>query len=249
MTEEFAAADAGAAGEVVAAEEHAQGGARGEGEHSSIPLAVAIALVTVLGAVVAVFGSLTQQRASDLDQQGLREAARQEQIVSDLQAKVNQDVRNLGPYQEHLKAVKLLHDEADKIRSSDSDLADSLDAQAEGEAVLARNRQNFFQARLPDPGDAGKPVVYDAAAALQGLEETNDELNGLRPDATIAQADTLHTKAAYLAGLVTLFVAALLFFTLAQFARPSLRRIFTVAGAVVAVTALGLFVAVERTLP
>jgi hypothetical protein len=205
-------------------------------------------MVTVLGAVVAVFGSLTQQRASDLDQQGLREAARREQINTDLQARVNQDVRNLGPYQEHLKAVKLLHDEADKVRPSDAALADSLDSQAQGEAVLARNRQNYFQVQIPQTGDEGKPVVYDPAAALQALKETNTELNGLRPEATIQQAESLHTSAAYLAGLVTMFVAALLFFTLAQFTRPSLRRIFAAAGGVVAVTAAALFVVVERTL-
>ena len=249
MSEEFVIAEAGEAGEAgeVAAAERGEHGA-GEPRRSSVGLAVATALVTVLGAVVAVYGSLTQQRASDLDQQGLREAARREQIQTDLQAKVNQDVRNLGPYQEHLKAVKLLHDEAAKVRPLDAALADSLDAQAQGEAVLARSRQSFFQVQIPQTGADGKPVVYDADAALQALQEGNGELNGLRPEATIEQADNLHTKAAYLAGLVTMFVAALLFFTLAQFTRPTLRRIFAIAGGAVAVAATVLFVAVERTL-
>jgi hypothetical protein len=71
-------------------------------------VAIAIALVSILGAVVAFSGTLAEQEARHLDQQGIQDAARQQQIITDLQATVDEDLRYLAPYQEHLKAAQVL---------------------------------------------------------------------------------------------------------------------------------------------
>ena len=209
-------------------------------------VAIAIAIVSILGAVVAFSATLTEQDARRLDQQGIQDASRQQQIITDLQATVDADLRYLAPYQEHIKAAQILDDQANTLQATDPDSASLLHAQAESERVLARNWQAFFQGAFPVTGDANKPVQYDAAAALKRLEINNSDLQELRPEAILAQADAKHTKSVNLVGLVTLFVAGLLFLTLAQFTRPSIRRIFAAAGGLVAVGAAILWVLMLR---
>lgn len=209
-------------------------------------VAIAIAVVSILGAVVAFSATLTEQDARRLDQQGIQDASRQQQIITDLQATVDEDLRYLAPYQEHIKAAQTLDAQATALQSSDPASAALLHAQAESERVLARSWQGFFQAALPSATDATAPLKYDAKAALQTLENNNSDLQQLRPDAIRDQADTKHTESVNLVGLVTLFVAALLFLTLAQFTRPTIRRMFAGAGAVAAVSGVALWLVVLK---
>jgi hypothetical protein len=213
-------------------------------------IAVLIALVSILGAVVAFSGTLAEQEARRLDQQGIQDAARQQQIVTDLQATVNADLRYLAPYQEHLKAAQVLDEQATSLDATDPSGAALLRAQAQSERVLARTLQGFFQGALPDPGTtSGTPVKYDAAAALRRLENNNADLHQLRPEATLALAEEKHAQSVDLAGLVTMFIAALLFLTLAQFTRPSVRRLYGVAGVATAIGGVLLWVVVLRVGP
>ena len=207
-------------------------------------VAVAIAVVSILGAVCAFTGTLAEQGARQLDQQGLQDDASRQQIVTSLNGTVNEDLRNLAPYQEEIKAAEALQSQAATLDSSDPTSAALLRAQAESELVLARTQLNFFQAALPAPGPSGKPAQYDPDAALQRLENNDPQLNQLKPDATIAAADGKHQTSVNLAGLVTLFIAALLFLTLAQFTRPVVRRTFAGAGVITALLAVLLWVVV-----
>lgn len=213
-------------------------------------VAIAIAVVSVLGAVVAFSATLTDQSARQLDQQGVENVSRQQQIITELQATVDADLRYLAPYQEHIKAAQMLDTQANTLTAAHPNSAALLHAEAESERVLARTWQALFQAAIPTAtGDADKPVQYDAAAALQRLEANSPDLHELRPEAVLAQADATHTESVSLVGLVTLFVASLLFLTLAQFTRPSIRRIFAAAGGLVAVGSLVLWVMVLRSGP
>lgn len=209
-------------------------------------VAIGIALVSILGAVVAFSATLTEQDARRLDDQGIQDAARQQQIVTDLQATVNSDLRYLAPYQEHVKAAQILDDQATTLQATDPAGADRLRAQAQSERVLARTWQGFFQGAVPVAGDAAAPLKYDPVAALQRLEANDADLQELRPDAVLAEADDSHTRSVHLVGLVTLFVAGLLFLTLAQFTRPAIRRIFAGAGGLAAVIGVVLWVLVLR---
>ena len=82
---------------------------------------------------------------------------------------------------------------------------------------------------------------------MQRLQNQNEQLSELRPAATIAQADAKHAQGVNLVGLVTLFIAALLFLTLAQFTRPAIRRVFAGAGAFTAALAVVLWIVVLVT--
>jgi type II secretory pathway pseudopilin PulG len=212
-------------------------------------VAIAIALVSILGAVVAFSGTLAEQEARHLDQQGIQDAARQQQIITDLQATVDEDLRYLAPYQEHLKAAQVLDDQANTLAATDPTSAGLLHAQAQSERVLARTLQGFFQGAVPDPGQANGPATYDAGAALRRLETNNADLQQLRPEATLAMAEDKHGEAVNLVGLVTLFIAALLFLTLAQFTRPQIRRLFAAAGGATTVAGIVLWILVLRAGP
>jgi hypothetical protein len=207
-------------------------------------VAIAIAIVSILGAVVAFTGTLAGQTAAQLDQSGIEDTAQQQQIITDLNAEVDEDVRNLAPYQEDLKAASVLQSQAAALQKSDPTAAANLQAQAESYLVLARTRSQYFQGAIPAPGASGKPVQYNRQAALQRLENDDDQLSELRPDATLQQADAKHSQSTNLVGLVTLFIAALLFLTLAQFTRPAIRRVFAAAGGLTAAVAIALWVAV-----
>jgi hypothetical protein len=212
-------------------------------------VAIAIAVVSMLGAAVAFRGSLTGQEAHRLDQDGIQEAARKEQIVTDISASVNEDLRNLAGYQEHVKTAKLITDQANSVRTKFPDLAEALDAQAQSETVLARTQGRFFRWLVPAAGDDKAPVEYDKDKVVARALAQNEELKKLRPDATLTAADEKHTKSVYLVGLVTLFIAALLFLTVAQFIRERLRAIFAAAGGAATLLGIVLWFVVERHYP
>src|SRR2546425_10220745 len=99
---------------------------------------VAIAMVSSMGAFVAYRASLADQDSFRLYQTGLQEFARQEQIRTNYEAQIDQDLRNLGPYQEHRKAADLLIEQADRVRVQQPALADVLLEQAQVELAIAR---------------------------------------------------------------------------------------------------------------
>ncbi|MFN2582344.1 MAG: hypothetical protein ABR498_06350 [Candidatus Dormibacteria bacterium] len=226
----------------------AEEGDSGAGRFRSI-VAVAIAVVSILGAIVAVTGTLSEQTARRFDQQGLQDEATQQEVITNLSATIQEDVRNLAPYQEDVKAAYLLQSQAASVEGSDPTTAAQLNAQAQSYLVEARTRLTFFQGATPQPGPSDKPVQYDSAGALQRLENENTQLSELRPEATLDQAETQHAQSVNLVGLVTLFIASLLFLTLAQFARPAIRRVFAGAGGLVAVVGVVLWVIVLVTGP
>jgi hypothetical protein len=207
-------------------------------------VAIAIAVVSILGAVVAFTGTLAGQTATQLDQSGIEDTATQQQIITSLSGEVQENERNLAPYQQDIKAADVLQSQAATLQSSDPSEAADLQSQAESYLVLARTQSEFFQGQMPSPGPSGKPVQYNEQQALQQLENNDEQLSELRPDATIAEADAKHQQSTNLVGLVTLFIAALLFLTLAQFTRPAVRRFFAAAGGVTALAAVGLWIVV-----
>jgi hypothetical protein len=195
-------------------------------------VALTIALVSVLGAIVAFTANTQDREARRLDREVIQQTQRREQITSDLESQVDRDLRNLSVYQEHLKAATVLRQQADAAANPTE--AAGLRAEALDEEALARARARFFSAAVPIPGQGQGPVEYDRAAAIQQLTDANDELRKLTPDATRELAKAQHERTDNLGGLVTLIVAALIFLTVAQFARSRARVVFAVAGAGVA---------------
>ncbi|MBV9101045.1 MAG: hypothetical protein JOZ46_12240 [Candidatus Dormibacteraeota bacterium] len=235
------------AAEAVAAVEAAEAREGEPQDRFRTRVAIAIAVVSILGAVVAFTGTLAGQSATELDQSGIEDTSTQQQVITNLSGTVDEDLRNLAPYQEDLKAADILQSQAATLDNTDPSAAAQLRAQAQSYKVLARTREQFFRGAIPAPGASGAPVQYDPVATLHRLEAENEQLSELRPDATLAQADAKHAQGVNLVGLVTLFIAALLFLTLAQFTRPAIRRLFAAAGGATALVALVLWIVVLVT--
>ena len=198
-------------------------------------IAVSIAVVSVLGALVAWQATVIGEEAAKSDGLGLQEVTLRVQEEAKHQATVDEDVRIFALYHEHIDAAALLSADADRVRQSDPRLATNLDAQAQDELLLARTVHDYFQAaRWIGPNDTSYPTQY----VLDYLNANDPNTEKIRPEADFARGRALHWQTVLLIGLVAVFVAALVFLTLAQLSRRQLRPLFASAG--FAVTGLGL---------
>jgi len=217
-----------------------------EGNSFRTRIAIVIAVVSIFGAITAWRGTLISSAAAGADHQYLDEVAERQERVNLLSALVAEDVRQVGPYEEHVRAAALLRSEASQEGGADSALADSLLVQARGEDALAAERRTFIRYGTPEvTSDQAHPVKYDAAAALRTLELNDSQLQKLRPDVLLVSSEALHRKSLFIVGLVSMFVASLFFLTLAQFTGPGPRRIFFASGVGVAVLTIVLWVSLE----
>jgi hypothetical protein len=233
-------------------------------------VAAAIALVSVLGAVAAFRGSLADQEGSRLLRLSVIETAQSEQLTSVTTARLNEDLRNLAIYNEHLSAARSLEELAS--HETNPAVAASLRRQASGEQAIARIRPPFFfgngptasQSPPPAPPIAlvptppplsapfPAPVLVPAPGAIAGDHgsvphadpATARELRALNPEATRAAGEAAHHKSVLLTGLFVAFATALLVFTVARFV-PWKRRV-AVPGAVVTAGACVAFLLIER---
>jgi hypothetical protein len=214
-------------------------------------VALLIAVVSILGAIVAFRASLSEQEAHQLDLTSLQEAEKVEQILNDADATANDDMLHAAQYQEHVKASAKLKAEADAATTAgNTDLATTLTAASEHETVLARTVYRFMSgysgAGFTATNATDKPITFDRQAEVNFYLENNSDYTKLNPEATQAHAEKIHDRAVYMLGVVTLFIASLLFLTLAQFTRRSIRPLFAGAGAAFSAAGVALWVVVER---
>ncbi|MDQ7828016.1 MAG: hypothetical protein QN122_05400 [Armatimonadota bacterium] len=203
-------------------------------------IALAIAAVSVLGAVAAWHAAVTASAATDLDQQAVQERLRYELRLLEQEGIVNQDLRFAVRYQEHLKAWRLLRRAAAEARATPP-LARALDTQAHAELALARALRPYFRGAQVSFGDGDGTFSYDRAYVLRQNLAHDSVLAELRPDALRVQAERAHLRAWWLVGVVTLFVAALVLLTLAELGGARVRGLFARTGTGLAGVALVLW--------
>lgn len=208
-----------------------------EGLFRSI-IAIAIALVSMAGAVAAWQATVVGDEAAARDGQGIQEQTQQVEREGVLQAQVDEDLRTLAQYRAHIKAWRLL--ETDAAAAGDAALAGSLYAQAQGELALARTLQNLFRAYVPDLGDANGNVPYDATGTRARLLRNDVQRNRFRLEASqdFRKAELGHSKAVWLVFVVAVFVGSLFFLTLGQLLGRRYRLIFFSAGCAFAIAAV-----------
>ena len=203
---------------------------------------IAIAVVSMLGAVVAWRASIVSSDASDLNQFATQELAEQQQILARHQNEVNQDIRLLASFQEHAWLEKRYRDDAKKVKKSSPDLAKGLQVRANGEAGLKREVEQFFLGGYPAVDDAKATASYSSETALRELADQDARLAELRPVALSEEAAGRHRQALQLVGVGAIFVVALFFLTIAQLAELPRGTTFGLIGGAVAVIGLLLFV-------
>ncbi len=202
---------------------------------------IAIAIVSILGAIVAWRASTVSGAAAGLGQQATTELAEKQQIAARLHNNVNQDLRLLASYQEHLWLEARLRDDARNVRNEDPALANALEVRANGEAVLLRAIDQFFIVAHPDVDPAKAIATYDRARAIQYLADYEPRLAELRPQELAAATGTQQRLARQLVLMGAVLVIALFFLTVAQLPGLARARGFELAGLSAAAVALFLF--------
>lgn len=205
-------------------------------------VAVLIAVVSALGATAAWRASVVSIRASDLSEDGLLELVQREQIRAQLESQIDEDLRLLAQYQQHVSAWRLLRADAKDVRKSDPELAETLEAQARTEIGLARSLAPFFRTTYPGLGEPDGTFEFDRDFVLRQLLEFEPAYTDLRPAASFRDSRETYATTVNLVLVVALFIASLFFLTLAQFTAEKIRGLFAGAGVLVALAAAGLFV-------
>ncbi len=205
-----------------------------------------IAAISIFGAVVAWRASIVSSNASDLDQRATQELAHQEQLLATHRGQVSEDLRLLAIYQEHGKLRQTMLEQAKRLEKRNPELANALEIRAQGEGAITRMLRGFFlgyYAGLNKKGNA----EYNRNTALEFLVERDPELASLRPRQLADEAGAAQREGENLTGIAAILVTALFFLTIAQVARPQIRRIFAGTGIVVAALGFILFVVLAVT--
>lgn len=204
-----------------------------------------IAAVSILGAGVAWSASIASSRSSDLNQQAEQEFLLRHQILTSAQAAVGEELRRVGSFQEQITAERILRQQANRLRKSNPDVAAILDAQAQGEAALARTTGYFFFATFPTVGPDGT-VGYDRRQAVNNLLSQYVVYQQLHPNETQAEANDEDRKYRRIVAVGIVFVAALFFLTVAEIGARRIRYPFAALGVFALVAGCVLWPLVEN---
>jgi hypothetical protein len=206
-------------------------------------VALLIVVASLAGAGVAWSASVVSTRASDLDQQGQQEFLERERILTSAQADIGEELRRVGTFEQEIQAQRFFEEQAVRLAPTDPALARQLQAEAQGQAALARNTGALFFANFPDVAPDGT-VTYDRRRALNNLLSQYVVYQQLHPEAVQAEAARAHTRTTRTVAVGAVLVAALFFLTLAQVARRRSRHAFLVAGTLALVAGLILWAVV-----
>jgi hypothetical protein len=211
--------------------------ARVAGSTSAIP--VLIAAVSILSSVISWRAAAASDRASGLEHQAGRELLELAQREAELDRRVEQDLRILPRYEEHLRAWRLAS------RANDPGAAEH----ARGELALARALRPFFLGVGPSLGfgDAKGHVEYVRPFVVDQLQRLDQTLNELNSSASDERAERADTRALWLVGIAAFAIASLLLLTVGRFTDGGVRLGFAGAGTLVALVCLTLLLAIEAT--
>ena len=193
-----------------------------DSDRFKIAVALLIALVTVIGAIVAWRAALAADAAGNADADGLAATLNAEETR----------VLNCVTTYEHYRAytMYLRYNELGNAISNDLSAAGdaeapALDRQMRESWDLATELQgSFFDSRYLDPQDGS----YDTQRELEGLFADAARQSDVNPEPHLARADRMRAKSTTLIGLLTVLAASLLSFTLAESTTSRLR--FVLAG-------------------
>ena len=217
------------------------GGARAPRDRFRTFVAITIVASSILGALVGWRASVVAGSAVGLDQRATQQLLQLQRLQGAAQGKVDEDLRLLGLFQEHVLNWRLL--QKDSAAATDPVVADELAVQALSELNHARSMLRYFQAALPDFSDPAGVVSYDREFALENASD--QEIRELRPGALFVEGRAEHGRAVQMLAIVILLIVSLFFLTLAQFARRSIRGVFAGAGFGVVLLGAVLWILVE----
>jgi hypothetical protein len=198
---------------------------------------VLIAAVSILSSVISWRAALASNTAAGLEHQATRELLELAQRESELDRRVEQDIRILPRYEEHVRAWRLAR------RSRDA----REEERARNELAVARALRPFFLGvgQSLGFGDAEGNVAYVRPFVIEQLHRLDQPLNELQSSASRPRADEADERALALVGTAALAIASLLLLTIARFTHRAVRTWSAGVGALVAAAALTLLVVIE----
>jgi len=173
--------------------------------HARIPWLIAIA--AVLSAFVAWRAALAETQTEEYHLRAVQQFALQTMEKQLWEWRSEQDQRLLARLQEHVRAWRLLDEQAEQIQT--------LGMQAQEELASARSLLPFFK-ESPGLGDARGAISDDSQEWLKSQQTSDGNIRRLRPDNTEERAGWVHTNALIWLGTAVLFATSLLFLTIAE---------------------------------
>ena len=222
--------------------------------HSWIPLA--IALVSVLAAVMGWRASLSDESATHTEELSRQALVQQQQLLVQDNDAVNTDLRTFGQFSQYSLLAHSLLQDADRLGGG---AGDQLRTDGQADLGIARylGKQIQYLNYAFDPSNPdGNPDLrsdgtylpghpYAADLALDVARNADVALHGLAPEALHAKAESERSHGVDLTGIAALFVAVLVLLTLAAVVTGSAKTWLAGSGAVLAVVGVILFLIVE----
>jgi type II secretory pathway pseudopilin PulG len=210
-------------------------------------ITVAIAALSVLGAILAWQASNRFDDAADLSRQAVDESVRYQAIRALSDGRIDFDARLSLIYQEHLRRETSLTTRATELRDAgDPAHAGVLEAEARVEGAIARVIGASFTTYAPTFNDDGT-VVFDREEKAALARSDDSDLRTLDPvnvRAVEHQASLTRQTAQQIVVAGALLIAAMFFLTVADLGWLHRRLYATVPGTLAALAAVAvLFVA------
>ena len=205
--------------------------AKGEGDRLEVPIAIAIALITVIGAIVAWRASMVEGNASERSHQGLIETIKWEAAAAT-------DLRYL--YQEadytlqHIVAqahIEALQTQVEAMRAQGSkDDATAMEMQAMWESETAKALEGFSP-MTTDQIYQKADGSLELDRRLKEIRSENPDLASLDPSTAFWEAGRAYLESQLLVGSIIGLTASVLFLSMAEVIQRRLRYLFITIGA------------------
>jgi hypothetical protein len=171
-------------------------------------VAILIAVVTVIGALVAWRSSVADDGAGDADFAGLRASVHAEEARALNYVNAYENYGSYTSYQRYNELGNLL--EADQANAPEQEI-DNLERQRADNHDLSISNQRLFPNKFLDRDGA-----YNVERQIGEMWADAAKENDLNPDPQFAEADQLRAKANWLLVAVAILALALVFYTLVE---------------------------------
>lgn len=200
-------------------------------------VALLIAVVTVIGALIAWRASVADDGAGDADFAGLRASLNAEETRA---LNAVDAYEHYGAYTDYWRYRALGDELADAVVAAPAEAADALDRQRAEAYDLADANQDLFPNRFLNR-DGTYSVARETGEAWADAAREQD----LNPEPQYAEADKLRTKSNQLLGTITLLGLALVGYTLVETVEGRLKLLLAGGATLVALVGVALAVMLE----
>jgi hypothetical protein len=188
-------------------------------------IAILIALVSVLGAVVAWRASVIADASGDADYAGLRASLFASETRALNSVNAYEHYGAFTSYSRYNGLGKLIEEELSSDNGLNEDQAYLLDRQRAEAFDLAKANQYLFSSRF-----VNRDGSYGIQRELGEMWADAAKENDLYPNPQYEEADRLRTKSNRMLGTLAILAIALIFFTLVETTGGRLRRFMIILG-------------------